>query len=210
MSAPSSDYFANHRRARKFPWSLYHRPLEQDLAAFLNALPRKPELDVLVIGCGLFHELDLFPPEVRLTVVDIDGRAIEAVRTLNDPHITRLVEVNADTDLATLGRFDAAYAKEVIEHVIDADAWLRGLRGALRPDGRVWLSTPNYGEPWLPALELTALELVARASGYTRHGIHPTKFSQDKLASALRRTGYRDVSVHPAALRLALVASATV
>ena len=29
------DYFANHEKARKFPWTLYHTPLERDLARFL-------------------------------------------------------------------------------------------------------------------------------------------------------------------------------
>ena len=31
----NDDYFANHARVRKFPWSLYHAPLERDLARFL-------------------------------------------------------------------------------------------------------------------------------------------------------------------------------
>ena len=31
-----TDYFANHARARQFPWTLYHRPLERDLGKFLH------------------------------------------------------------------------------------------------------------------------------------------------------------------------------
>ena len=32
----ATDYFANHARARQFPWTLYHQPLERDLARFLR------------------------------------------------------------------------------------------------------------------------------------------------------------------------------
>ncbi len=31
----SSDYFVNHPRAARFPWSIYHRALERSLARFL-------------------------------------------------------------------------------------------------------------------------------------------------------------------------------
>jgi hypothetical protein len=31
----TTDYFVNHARARRFPWTLYHQPLERDLARFL-------------------------------------------------------------------------------------------------------------------------------------------------------------------------------
>ena len=33
----SGDYFANHARARQFPWTLYHQPLERDPAQFVQA-----------------------------------------------------------------------------------------------------------------------------------------------------------------------------
>jgi len=32
----TTDYFVNHARARRFPWTLYHQPLERDLARFLR------------------------------------------------------------------------------------------------------------------------------------------------------------------------------
>ena len=72
-----SDYFANHVRARKFPWSLYHQPLEKDLAHFLASVTSPGE--VLVVGCGLLHEIDAAPPGLAFHVVDIDQRAVEAV-----------------------------------------------------------------------------------------------------------------------------------
>jgi len=77
----SSDYFANHARARQFPWTLYHQPLERDLVRFLREVAgEQPTGEVLVVGCGLLHELDAAPRGLRFHVVDIDARAVAAVR----------------------------------------------------------------------------------------------------------------------------------
>jgi hypothetical protein len=103
-------------------------------------------------------------------------------------------------------RFAAIYAKEVVEHVLAWPGWLVGLRRALAPGGRLWLSTPNYGEPWLPALESTVLELVARRSGFSRRDLHPTRFSRRSLARGLCTVGFDDVSVRVTPTRLALTA----
>src|SRR5262249_7665935 len=107
------DYFANHERARKFPWTLYHGPIERDLSRFLANV----QGDVLVVGCGLLHEMDEAPGGLRYTVVDIDPRAVDAVMARRDPRIVA-AHVVAPEDPVELGRqFDAIYAKEVVEHV---------------------------------------------------------------------------------------------
>lgn len=210
----AAPYFDNHVRARRFPWSLYHGALEADLASFLGSLggpeggadgkgPR-----VLVIGCGLLSELDRAPDWVRLTAVDVDERAVASARSSNDPRICEARRVEEDQPLDELGRFDAIYAKEVIEHIPRYRDYLAGLSRALHPGGRLWLSTPNYGEPWLPAIEYTFLELVARLGGYTRFGMHPSKFSAGRLRRALSSAGFTAVQVRAVAFRLALVGEA--
>lgn len=204
------DYFANHAKARKFPWTLYHAPLESDLGDFLHrAAEEDPEGHVLVVGCGLLHEIDEAPPGMRYTVVDIDERAVEAVLARHDPRIVggHVVAPEAPIDGEALGRsFDAIYAKEVIEHIHAWPTWLVGLRRLLVPGGRLWLSTPNYGEPWLPTLESTVLEVVARRNGFSRRHIHPTRFSRRDLARGLVAAGFRDVHVQVTPTRLALTA----
>jgi hypothetical protein len=82
--------------------------------------------------------------------------------------------------------------------------WLAGLRRALVPSGRLWLSTPNYGEPWLAALESTVLELIARRSGFSRREIHPTRFSRHSLARGLAAAGFEQVDVRVTPTRLAI------
>lgn len=201
------DYFVNHERTRQFPWTLYHAPLEKDLAHFLDTVAAEhPEGDILVVGCGLLHEIDAAPPGMRYTVVDIDERAVEAVLSRNDPRIVagHVVAPESPIDLGT--RFAGIYAKEVIEHIHAWPTWLAGLRRSLIPGGRLWLSTPNYGEPWLPAIESTVLELVARKSGFSRRHIHPTRFSRRSLARGLESAGFLDVYTTVTPTRFAITA----
>lgn len=210
MTVPAA-YFGNHHCSRRFPWSIYHGRLEEDLGGFLRSVCEEApgaSPHVLVVGCGLLTELDRAPERIRITAVDIDARAVEIAKTNADPRLVAAHVVAPDQELRGLGSFDAAYAKEVVEHIPDYDSWLQDLSAALRPGGRLWLSTPNYGEPWLPAIEFTILELVARRGGYTRFGMHPAKFSAERLKHALSSAGFTQVEVRARALRLALVAEA--
>jgi len=200
------DYFANHQRARQFPWTLYHAPIEHDLARFLAQVT--PPADILVVGCGLLHEIDAAPLGLRFTVCDIDPRAVAAVLARRDPRIVAGHVVAPETPIDVGTRFAAIYAKEVVEHVLAWPEWLVGLRRALIPGGRLWLSTPNYGEPWLPAIESTVLELVARRAGFSRRHIHPTRFSRRSLARGLRAAGFSGVQARVTPTRLAITASA--
>jgi 2-polyprenyl-3-methyl-5-hydroxy-6-metoxy-1,4-benzoquinol methylase len=224
MTEPT-DYFVNHARARQFPWTLYHQPLERDLARFLRQVAAEHAAgEVLIVGCGLLHELDAAPGGLRFHVADIDERAVAAVLARRDPRITGGTVVTAEQPIdRCLGqdvgrghhvgasgghgrRFAAVYAKEVVEHVLAWPAWLTGLRRALAPSGRLWLSTPNYGEPWLPALEATVLEVIARRSGFSRRDLHPTRFSRRSLARGLGAAGFEHVEAQVTPTRLALTA----
>lgn len=201
------DYFANHERARKFPWTLYHAPLERDLGYFLDRVAiEHPEGSVLVVGCGLLHEIDAAPRGLRYTVVDIDPRAVDAVMARKDPRIVDGLVVVPEQPIELGRSFAAVYAKEVIEHVHAWPVWLAGLRRSLVPGGRLWLSTPNYGEPWLPTLESTVLEMVARKDGFSRRHIHPTRFSRRSLARGIESAGFTDVHARVMPTRLAITA----
>ncbi|MEZ4367123.1 MAG: methyltransferase domain-containing protein [Kofleriaceae bacterium] len=205
--ADQGDYFANHARARRLPWSIYHRPLEADLARFLGGLPAGAH--VLVIGCGLLHELDRAPSGVTFTVADIDGRAVAAVLDRQDPRVVGGVVVAPDRPIdAYLTGLDAIYAKEVVEHVVPPQPWLDGCARALAPGGRLWLSTPHYGVPYLAALEATVLEWVARRDGFSRRDLHPSRYSPARLRRGLAAAGLVDVDVRATWHQLALMATA--
>lgn len=217
----TTDYFVNHARARRFPWTLYHQPLERDLARFLRQVAAEHARgEVLIVGCGLLHEIDAAPSGLAFHVADIDERAVAAVLARRDPRITGGTVVDPEQPIdhsldhsldrnpapGAARRFAAIYAKEVVEHVRAWPGWLTGLRRALAPGGRLWLSTPNYGEPWLAALESTVLELIARRSGFSRRDLHPTRFSRRSLARGLVGAGFDQVEVRVAPSRLALTA----
>lgn len=205
------DYFVNHGRVRQFPWSLYHAPLEDDLSRFLQSVSKRHRApEILVVGCGTLSELDCIPKAAKVTVVDIDPRAVQSVAQRQDARIVRCEVVSADQGPSSLGAtFDAIYAKEVIEHVPMWQPYLRELRDCLKPGGELWLSTPNYGEPWLASVEYTVLEVIARAQGFTRFGMHPSRFSRRGLQRGLQQAGFDSVEVHRKAWHFALVARAT-
>jgi 2-polyprenyl-3-methyl-5-hydroxy-6-metoxy-1,4-benzoquinol methylase len=203
------DYFVNHPRAAKFPWSLYHRPLERHLAEFLGQLARTgPSPRVLVVGGGYLHELPELPANLRLTAVDIDARVTAHLQKIEDPRLERCVTIRGPEDLRALGPFDAVYGKEVIEHIVEIDAYMEVLASVLKPGGLLWVSTPNYGDPWLPLIESTVLEVIARLSGYSRRHIHPTRFGLETLRALLDRSGLESIQVVRTPFRLALVGTA--
>ena len=63
--------------------------------------------------------------------------------------------------------FDLVTCLEVIEHVGDRNAFVRGLAGAVAPGGLLILSTPNR-----TALSRVALVGAAEATGMIPHGTH--------------------------------------
>lgn len=210
MKHASSDYFGNHMRRMRFPWSLYHAPIEKDLLSLMGELGKtKLKLDVLVIGCGLMLELPRLPASLRMVCTDIDERAIQHVRGITDPRILRAEVVAPDRiDFQGRGQYDLIYAKEVIEHIPQPVAYLNHLKELLKPDGTLWLSTPNYGEPWLPLIETTFLEYVANRSKFSRKKLHPSKFSVSTLHHTLEEAGFAPFRCRTVSYRLAITCAA--
>jgi len=197
MSKTINDYFKNHDNTGKFPWSLYHKPIENSLKKFLEKT-NTPESRVLVIGCGLVNELNILPKKYHYTFADIDERIIEYwennIYVKNIYNIKpQLIEKNKE--LMEIGEeFDIIYMKEVIEHIVDYKSYLSNLKQLLKKGGSLWLSTPNYGEPLLPIIENTILEYIARKNGFSRKDIHPSKLSKAKLNNAITMAGYKSIN----------------
>lgn len=185
LVASHAEYFSNHDRRLKFPWSLYHRGLARRLAHALDERPQ-PRPKVLVVGCGL----EPFVPGAERPEyfgVDLDESSIAACRQRFPDMRERLAVCPGPYELPRQGAFDIAFdaivAKEVIEHLDDPERWVRTLAGALAPGGELLLTTPNYGR-WstLALLEATVLELVARRDGYSRKHLHPSRFDRRRLS----------------------------
>lgn len=207
MSEPV-DYFSNHRLKLRFPWSLYHRPIVENLGRVMRHSPGR---DVLNVGSGPFLELDsigsLGRAGRRITICDVDPRAIDLARELHRESIHRADVVAAGAALPyPSGAFDLVVSMDVVEHVPHPLPWLRELLRVLRPGGSLFLTTPNYASRSLDLLERTALELVARRQGFSRKDLHPSKMTPELLRELLVRAGARDPQLRTTSLGWVLLA----
>ncbi len=97
---------------------------------------------VLEVGCGGGHVLRLFP-HANLTGVDVSGEMLrKARRNLKGYRVELLKGEFDDLDLPAHS-FDRVICSEVLEHVVDPEAVLRGIQRLLRPDGRVVVTFTN-------------------------------------------------------------------
>lgn len=203
MAGP--DYLSNLDVVERFPFTIYHRPIRSHVLRTIREEGPGP-LALLNVGCGLSQILGHLDPRHRYTGVDIDARGLAICR---DRYPSSRFELCGPYELPfDDASFDVVFSTEVIEHVLDTQRWLAELLRVLKPGGRLELSTPNYGDCWLPFLESTFLELVARRQGFTRRGLHPVKFSRARLRRSLEDAGLQDVRIEKTFLWLALVAAA--
>jgi SAM-dependent methyltransferase len=201
------DYFANHGYKLRFPWTLYHGPLVEALRI---EIARTPGLDLLNIGSGPFFELGRIPRDRRrYTICDIDERAVRLAKEQHGDRIVRADVVRAGEPLPYAdASFDLVVSMEVVEHVLDPGPWVREALRVLRPSGKLFLTTPNYGSTSLVAIERTVLEAIARANGFSRKDLHPTKFDARRLRALLEGEGARTPEVRVLGLGWVLAVTA--
>ncbi|WP_425230926.1 bifunctional 2-polyprenyl-6-hydroxyphenol methylase/3-demethylubiquinol 3-O-methyltransferase UbiG [Sphingomonas sp.] len=157
-------------------------------AAGFTPLAGKRALDV-GCGAGLLAE-PLSRLGAAVTGVDASAEVIAAARA----HAGTLpidYRVCAIEDLGD-ERFDLVSAMEVIEHVADTGAFVRGLAGALAEGGLLVLSTPNR-----TALSRLLLVGAAEATGQIPRGTHDWNrfLTPDELTGLLTRAGLKVVDV---------------
>jgi len=203
----SVDYFSNHRFKLRFPWKLYHQPIVRELASALSA---SVGAEVLNLGSGPFFELSALPGlDKRFTLCDIDPRALTVAREI---HGAALAGTDALTPGAPLpypsAHFDAVVSMDVVEHLVDPLPWLADALRVLKPGGLLFLTTPNYASRSLRAIENTALEAIARAQGFSRKQLHPSKLDAPSLLSLLARAGAKNAVIKPISFGWVLAAYA--
>ena len=188
------DYFGNHRHKLRFPWSLYHRPI---VSALSSALGASPGPDVLNVGAGPFLELAVIDARARrITVCDIDERAVEFAKKTHGAALAGADAIAAGVPLPYPdASFDLVVAMDVIEHLPDPLPWLKDLVRVTRRGGHLFLTTPNYASKSLIALENSALELIARAQGFSRDGLHPSKLDPESFRELFLAAGAARVDI---------------
>ncbi len=121
--------------------------------------------------------------------LEVSERAVRRARERH-PDCSFLVH-----DLETLpwpvepGSVDVVCSFEVIEHLLSPRSLLEGAHAALKPGGRLALTTPYHG-----LLKNLALVLSAFDRHFAVEGDHIRFFSDRSLRALLEETGFRDVS----------------
>lgn len=164
-------------------------------ATSFTPLAGKRALDV---GCGaglLCEPLARLGAEV--TGVDAAAENIAAARA-HAAQAGLAIDYRTDS-VESLGgeTFDLVTSLEVIEHVVDPAAFVRGLAAALAPGGLLVLSTPN--RTWLSRIALIA---VGEGLGQIPRGTHDwDKFLRpDALTALVETAGLRVTDVRGLAL----------
>lgn len=202
-----ADYLSNLDIVERFPWCVYHYPIRWHILRLIESQERRFEnaLSLLNVGCGLSQVLKSIDRRHRFFGVDIDERSIELCR---QRYADRQVVFEASEPYELPAEdegYDVVFATEVVEHVLQPDRWLQELVRTTVPGGVIQLSTPNYGGWLLPLIENTFLEWMARRQGFTRKGLHPTKFDVRRLRTLLESAGLEKVTVRKTPFNLALI-----
>ena len=153
------------------------------------------------------NEMSILPKTFNYTFADIDKRIVDywlEKENVNYNYYCKLLELKENFQ-GWDNKYDAIYAKEVIEHIVDWKSYLINIKNVLKPGGKLWLSTPNYGESILPFLENSILEFIARKNGFSRKDIHPSKLSKSSLTNGLKFSGFKNIKVKIMWNRLAIV-----
>jgi 2-polyprenyl-3-methyl-5-hydroxy-6-metoxy-1,4-benzoquinol methylase len=145
---------------------------------------------VLDVGCGEGRFTGALVRAGRAAVgIDVAREPLRRARARERGLDVRLVPAMGPWPLEDCG-FDAVWAGETIEHLLDTAAWLSEVRRVLRPRGALVLSTPDHGP-------LTRLGLGLGARRFEAHfdprGDHIRFYTRHALVALLEDFGFQDV-----------------
>jgi len=123
----------------------------------------------------------------RVTGIDVDGHGLELLRRALPAQRLVSADVTAGAPEQERGRYALVIAGEVLEHVPDADAFLRGCRELLAPGGRLCVTVPNACSPKIGLRALAGRESV--------HPDHRVYYGPRTLERTLRGAGFEPLSV---------------
>ena len=139
-----------------------------------------PLRHALEIGCGHGVARDMLERDLGITVdgCDLNRTALEMAK----PGKGKLFIYNIfDQEPSLLGRYDAVFLLDVIEHIDDDAAFLTAALRHLRPGGLVTVNVPAS---------------MLFFSEYDRAAGHVRRYSADSLTKLLRRCGVQVDAIH--------------
>jgi SAM-dependent methyltransferase len=168
-------------------------PLVTDRLTWLTELCAREPGPVAHLGCAdspytaqlmaaglLLHERLVRVADV--TGFDVDDASLELLRERMPDNRFVVADVTREIPSEEIGRYRLVIAGEVLEHVPDADAFLRGCGRLLAPGGRLCVTVPNACSP-----KIGARSLVGRESVHPDHRVY---YGPRTLIRTLEGAGY--------------------
>jgi 2-polyprenyl-3-methyl-5-hydroxy-6-metoxy-1,4-benzoquinol methylase len=145
---------------------------------------------LLDVGCGegLFTA-ELARAGAEVMGVDVAEEPLRRARALHPELDFRQIPLDGDWKLES---FDAVWAGEVIEHVLDTAAWLSELRRTLRSGGKLLLSTPDHGPLTMLGLALSPRAFAAR---FEPRGDHLRFYNATSLRTLITELGFERIEI---------------
>jgi SAM-dependent methyltransferase len=153
-------------------WYVARRDVLHDLIT--RYVPLAKDARILEIGCGTGHNLAMLAKFGTVEGVELDpaSRAMAIDRFGSAIVDARLPELDGIEE----GRYDMVALLDVLEHVEDDVAALKGIAKRLRPGGKILLTVPQYQWMW---------------SGHDVANHHFRRYSKKTLTAAISASGLK-------------------
>ena len=153
-------------------WYRARRDILSDYLTRYGALPR--DARILEIGCGTGHNLPMLASFGDVDAIEIDP----AARAIASERLGRPV---GDAPLPALpgvarGSYDLVAVLDVVEHIEDDVAALKGMASLLKPGGKILIAVPAHQWMW-------------SAHDVVNH--HHRRYSKATLKTAIERAGLK-------------------
>jgi 2-polyprenyl-3-methyl-5-hydroxy-6-metoxy-1,4-benzoquinol methylase len=166
----------------------YYGEVRSDILPFVPAGAR----EVLEVGCGRGVTGRLLQEQLGCRVTGVELNPVVAREAAR--HLHRVIQGDVQ-EISIEEGYDAVLALEVVEHLVEAEAFLARIRKLLAPGGRGILSIPNVGHYSIVE------DLIAGRWDYLPIGLlcytHYRFFTRKTLADWLRRAGLERFELVP-------------
>ena len=166
----------------------YYGEVREDVLPFLPAAAR----NVLEVGCGRGATGALIQERLGCRVTGVELNPVVAREAARRLHRVLCGDVQS---LELDGPYDAVLALELVEHLVEAEAFLERITSLLAPGGRAILSIPNVGH--YSVVE----DLIAGRWDYLPVGLlcytHYRFFTRATLTDWLERSGVERFELVP-------------
>lgn len=152
--------------------AIFGAVLQPGRKAVMKALELRPGQRVLEVGVGTGLSLPLYPPQVRVTGIDLSGEMLARARLRvareGLANVDELLEMDAEAMTFPDASFDKVVAMYVMSVVARPARLLAELRRVCRPGGEIFIVNHVRSEHWLIG---AAEKALARFSDQL--GFHP-------------------------------------